>query len=78
MCSLTYDDIYTVFNPFPNKYWFLCVCCTSLLKTQAISPFPKVFSTLLENYLPFPSNLKLSPVNSFNLEESKMCRLGKG
>ena len=20
-------------NPFPNKPWFLCVCCTSLLKT---------------------------------------------
>ena len=21
------------FSPFPNKPWFLCVCCTSLLKT---------------------------------------------
>ena len=23
----------TLINPFPNKPWFLCVCCTSLLKT---------------------------------------------
>ena len=25
-----------------------------------IAPFPTVFSTFLENFLPFPSNLKLS------------------
>ena len=24
---------YIFFNPFPNMPWFLCVCCTSLLKT---------------------------------------------
>ena len=23
----------TIFNPFPNKPWFLCICSTSLLKT---------------------------------------------
>ena len=39
--------------------------------------FP-VFSTHLENFLPFSSNLKLSSVKPFSLEESKICSLGKG
>ena len=76
------------FNPFPNKPWFIRVCHTSLLKTlwekekllkkRAISPFPTVFSTLSERSRPFSSNLKLSSANSFSLEGSKICRLGKG
>ena len=74
-------------NPFPNKPLFLHGCSSSLFKTQwekeklfyrAIFPFPTVFSTLLENSLPFSSNLKLSSANSFSLEESKICRLEKG
>ena len=40
--------------------------------------FPTVFSTGLENFLPFSSNLKLSAANSFSLEGAKICRLGKG
>ena len=39
--------------------------------------FP-VFSTHLENFLPFLSNLKLSSANPLSLEESKIGRLGKG
>ena len=39
--------------------------------------FP-LFSTLLENFLPFSPYLKLSSANSFGLEESEICRLGKG
>ena len=71
---------------FPNKPWFLHVCNTSLLKhfgkrrncsLRAISPFPKVLSILLEKFLPFSSNLKLLSANSFSLEESKICHLGK-
>ena len=74
-------------TPFPNKPWFLRVCSTNLLKTlwekeklliQVITPFLTVFSTLLINFPPFSSNLKLLPANSFSLEESKICRLGKG
>ena len=42
---------------------------------QAISPFPTVFSTHLDNILPFSSNLKLSCAKSFNSEESKICHL---
>ena len=37
-----------------------------------------MFSTLLENFLPFSSDLKLSSANTFSSEESKTCRLGKG
>ena len=36
-----------------------------------------VFSTCSKNFLPFSSNLKLLSTNSFNLEESKVCRLVK-
>ena len=42
-------------------------------KKGAIFPFPTVFSTCLENFLPFSSK----SANSFSLEESKTCRLGK-
>ena len=37
-----------------------------------------MFSTRLDNFLPFSSNLKLSSANSFSLEESKICRLVMG
>ena len=40
--------------------------------------FPQCFSTHLENFLLFSSNLKLSSANSVSLGESKICRLGKG
>ena len=39
--------------------------------------FP-VYSTHLKSFLPFPANFKLSSTNSFSLEESKICRFGKG
>ena len=67
-------------NPFPYKPWFLHVCRTSHLKTLwinkkmlVISSFSSstMFSTLLENFLPFSSNQKLSSANSFSLEGSK-------
>ena len=45
---------------------------------RAISPFPTVFSTHLDNFLPFLSNLKLLSANSFSLEESKICLLVMG
>ena len=45
---------------------------------RAIFPFPTVFSTHLDNFLPFLSNLKLSSANSFSLEESKICHLVMG
>ena len=74
--------------PFPNNPWFLRVFSISLLKTlweeekllvtRAISSFPAVFCNRFENFRPFLSNLKLSSINSFSFEESKICRLEKG
>ena len=64
------------FNPFPNKPWFLRVCGTRLLKT--LWEKEKLLKTLIENFLSFPSNLKLSSANSFSLEETKIYLFGKG
>ena len=75
------------FNSFPIKPWFLCVCHTSLLKTlrkaeiacdEQFLLFPTVFSTHLENFLPFSSNLKLLSANSVSSKECKICHFGKG
>ena len=38
--------------------------------------FP-VFFTILENLLPFSSNLKFSSASPFSFEESQICRLGR-
>ena len=75
-------------NPFPNNPWYIRVCSSSLLKT----PWEKEKLLAMSNFsfshgvfYPFGelpvilSNLKLlSSVISFSLEESKICRLGKG
>ena len=48
-----------------------------LLVTSNFS-FSTVFSTRLDNFQPFSSNLKLLSANSLSLEESKICRLVMG
>ena len=75
------------FNPFPNKPWYLRVCSTSLLKTlwekekllvtSKNSPFPTVFTNILDNFQLCLLNFKLSSANSLSLE-SKICCPGKG
>ena len=69
-----------MFDPFPNKPWFLHVCSTSLLKTlwEKEKLLVQYFLPILEKFPPFSLNLKLSSANSFSLEESKICCLGKG
>ena len=47
-------------------------------RNEQISSFSTVFSTLSDNFAPFSSNLKLSSVNSFSLEESEILLFGKG
>ena len=47
-------------------------------RNEQILLFARFFFFLLKNFQPFSSNLKLSSANSFSLEESKICRLGKG
>ena len=76
-----------IINRFPNKPRFLRVCSPSLLKTlwekeklachEQYLFFPG-FSTGLEDFLAFSSNLKLWSANSLSLEVSKICHLGKG
>ena len=38
--------------------------------------FPLCFLSILENFLPYSSNLKLSSTKSFSLEESKILSFG--
>ena len=46
------------------------------LLLPAISPSPTVFSTFLENFLPFSSNLKLLSADFSSLEEFKFFSFG--
>ena len=74
-------------NPFPNKPWFLHVCSTCLLKTLwekekllITSNFSFSHSVVcrFRELSPAFVTLKSSSANSFNLEEYKICCLGKG
>ena len=70
-----------VLNLKPTNQPIMCLHYKSLENSVGkgdISPFPSLFSTHLENFLPFSLILKLLSANSFSLEESKICRLGKG
>ena len=58
-------------NSSPNKPLFLHVISTSLMKTL----WNKEKLLVTEQFLLFP---QLSSAESFNLEESEICRLGKG
>ena len=67
-------------EPFPKQALvFTCLQHKSSENTEekgAISPLPTVFSTCLEIFLPFSSNLKLSSANTSSLEEFEICSLG--
>ena len=74
----------TLFQTIPG---FFGVCSTSLENTvgkgeiarnEQFLLFPLCFLPVWRSFLSFSSNMKLSSANSFNLEESKICRLGKG
>ena len=73
-------------NLFPNKpVEFICKRCgrrrNCLLQKLLIMSnfsFPTMFSIGLKTFLSFSSNLILSSANSFSVEESKICCLGKG
>ena len=82
-----YPQINISDQPFPKQALiFTCMQYKSFENTvekeklliRAISLFPTAFSNHLKNFLPHTSNLKLLSANSFSLEESKICRLGKG
>ena len=75
--SLTHSHTITPFEaPGKQAFWKHCGKRRNC-SLRAISPFPMVFSTCLDNFH-FSSNLKLSSANSFSLEESKICHLVMG
>ena len=67
-----------LFGPVYNFVVFQELTFNHIVPTfnGSTSPFLLLFSTHLENLLPFPSNLKLSFASCFSLEESKIYRLG--
>ena len=48
-----------------------------IARNKQLFLFPTVFSTHLENFLPFLLHLKMSSANFLSLEESKIGDLGK-
>ena len=68
-------------NPFPNKPWFLRVYSTSLLKKLGKGEIARNEQFLIfpQCFLPFWRSLCLfhQIKDSFSLDESKICRLGK-
>ena len=60
-------------SPWETSLWKTLWENDKLLVTRNFS-----FSHSIFYFLPFSSNLKLSSVNSFSLEESKICRLVMG
>ena len=74
--SMTNSIIPTIFNPL----LFTCLQYKTIENNVgkeeiAISPLSTVFSTHLENFLPFSSNSKLSYADTFSLDESEICLL---
>ena len=76
--SLTHSHTMTFFDALGNKPFENTVGKGEISRNEQFLLFPAVFSTRLDNFLPFSSNLKLSSANSFSLEESKICRLVMG
>ena len=85
--NLDQSKILLSVNPFPDKPWYLRVYHTSLLKTLREKEKLLVTSNFSSSHSVFYPFCKLSAI-SFNfeiivcklwfLEESKICRLGKG
>ena len=67
-----------VLTPLENKPFENTVGKGEIAHNEQISPFPSVFSTHLDNFLAFSSNLKLLSANTFSLKESKIPRLVMG
>ena len=63
--------------PLENKPFENTVGKGEIARNEQFLLFP-VFSTGLNTFLPFSSNFKLLSAKSFNLEESKICRVVMG
>ena len=84
VCRVFFSVLVSMRYSFPKQpICFMCLQYNVFENTlgkrrNCNSLFPNVLFTGLENFLPFPSNLKLSSANLFDLEESKICHLAKG
>ena len=84
--GLTHVGLHNQHNPFPNKpcFFFKCLQNKSFENTVGKEEIARkeqfLFSppVFLYPFVPFLVYLKLSSANSFNLEQSKICCLGKG
>ena len=75
-------------KPFPKQALvFTCLQYKSfentlgkgeIARNEQFLLFPECFSTHLDNFPLFLSNSKLLSENFLSVEESKICRLGKG
>ena len=74
---LTHSNTMKPLAPLGNKPFENTVGKGEIARNEQFLLYP-VFSTCLDNFLPFSLNLKLSSANSFSLEESKICCLVMG
>ena len=68
----------TPLMPLQNKPFENTVGKGEIAYNEQFLLFLQCFLTCLDNFLPFSSNFKLLSASSFNLEESKICRLVMG
>ena len=73
LCTNTYVQWFDLWLPYIEKQGLLCEKTIAPLTSNF--SFSAVFSTHLENFLPFSSNLKFVV---YKLFEFGICRLGKG
>ena len=71
------------FKSHANKFFLTLSQTSPGFYVSAVQVFWKhwgkqVFFTWLKSFMPFSTKLKSSSANFFNLDESKICRLGKG
>ena len=76
--SLPFPKQALVFTCLQYKSFENFVGKGEIARNEQFLLFPQCFFALLYNFPPFSSNLKLSSSNSFSLEETKICCLGKG
>ena len=82
------EMLFIFFNPFPNKPWFLHVCSTSFFETtvgkgeiaryEQFLLFPKCFLPVWRTFCHFRQVRNCRLQTLISLEESTICRLGKG
>ena len=68
----------TIFNPLPNKRWFVRVCSTSLLKTLWEKEKLLIMSNFSFSYCVFYQFGQLSSIfNKFDIVICKLCKFGR-